>query len=114
MKRITVGLAAFIAALGLGAGVATAAQAAPISTSYCWSSLNGGGSLAPDNDMIQAVQHYGTYQYYGTGWWQDENTTVVQIRFIVGGGTEVNQWMGCYRDGNGTYHDTPAYGGWTL
>ena len=117
MKRA---LAATITTLALLAGATTAE--ASITTNYCWSSLNGGGSLAPDNDVAAAKTHYGATgayaNYFGSS---DGGRTDIIVQVVLYGGrvgsnTRVYQWMGCWNNTPGTssgYHDTPAWGGWT-
>lgn len=109
--------AAFIAAC-LVIAAPSAASAASISTSYCWSSLNGGGTLAPDNDMAVARDHYAwigpkpRYSYLYSMTVVNSNTTVGRA-VIYKGDVSVIQSVGCYRGSDGVYHDIPNWGGWT-
>jgi hypothetical protein len=111
-KLITNTLIAVALALGVAAAQPTAAHA--VTYGYCYDSLRGGGSLAPDNDIAIKVRQFndqgknviGTSHlawHYASGSYLVEET----VMFNFGNGTSVSRRFNCYGSGGG-YHD-----GWT-
>ena len=114
MKTIAAAIGTVAATLVLAAS----AEAAPISYDYCETSLRGGGSLAPDNDVKTFWDYYenatglnivsssrsGATYVNGYAQW-------VQLRFTFFNGAGqplTSKWFECWRDGlvpSGTYHD---------
>ena len=116
MKRRFWGLlVAAVATLAM----AESAQAARISFEYCESSLRGGGSLAPDNDIKRYWDRYEATtgrdivsSSRTAARWNNEQWVAMQFVFFDGlGNPIVWAWFNCWRDGfvfNGQYHDDEA------
>jgi hypothetical protein len=115
VKRIAALVGAVIATLVLAAP----AQAARISFDYCESSLRGGGSLAPDNDIKIFWDRYESTtgrdivsSSRTAAKWNNEQWVAMQFVFLDGlGNPIVWKWFNCWRDGyvwNGQYHDDAA------
>lgn len=96
-----------MAALAVGASLVTAAPASAVSYKYCYSSLRGGGSLAPDPDVFRVGANLGAQAIYHDRWINESGSYTVYevVRFYTGSGIIYRRF---YCSGSGSYYSDGA------